>query len=124
MTDVFQISGPEASTTSLIAFGTALPDGRTYQVQLEWLRYEGYWMLSWSDVAGDPILAGLRVIANFNMFYPYSDPRLPRGSLICHDTQNKKAPPGRDDWRERHILLFVPPTAAEAEDPVSATVGG
>lgn len=120
---VFTIPGPESSANSLISFGTALPDGNTYLVTLEWLQYEEYWILSWADVQGLAILAGLRVVANFNMFYAYSDPRLPKGSLIAHDTQNLKQPPGRNDWRDRHLLLFVPASEVVEECPVSALVG-
>lgn len=122
MITIFHVKGPEASTSSLIRFGTVLPDGVTYSAILEWLRYEGYWILTWGTDAGVKILAGVRVVSNFNMFYPYSDPRLPNGSLICHDTQNLRQPPGRHDWRERHILTFSPRTVLPDVDVVSATV--
>lgn len=121
---VFTIKGPEISPAAVLSFGTVLPDGKTYLITLEWLQYESFWLFSWADVQGRPILSGLRVVANFNMFFPYSDPRLPAGSLIAHDTQNLRQPPGRDDWRDRHLLLFVPTDADAVDDcPVSASVG-
>lgn len=120
---VFTIPGPESTANALMSFGTALPDGNTYIVTLEWMQYEEYWIFSWADVQGRAILAGLRVVANFNMFHAYSDPRLPAGSLIAHDTQNLKQPPGRNDWRDRHLLLFIPDGEVVEECPVSALVG-
>lgn len=118
----FLVRGPELSTSPDIGFGTVLPDGVEYTARLRWLHYEGFWILTWSDVAGVPIIDGIRVVANFNLLFPYSDPRLPDGNLICHDTTNKRQQPGRHDWRERHLLIFVPRLAAVPVDVVSATV--
>ena len=120
--NVYHIKGPEQSTAALIRFGTVLPDGVTYQGELQWLKYEQFWLMSWADRSGNPIISGIRVVANFNMLYPYSDPRLPDGNLICHDTQNKRMPPGRNDWRERHILTFVPRIIAESPDTIGGAV--
>ena len=119
---VFTLKGPESTTASLIRFGTVI-DGTTYRVTLEWLRYQSFWIFSWADVQGRPIVAGLRVVPNHNLFQPYTDQRLPAGSVIAHDTQNKKEEPGRNDWRERHLLLFIPDTDVVEECPVSASVG-
>lgn len=120
---MFTIKGPERTTTSVITFGTVLPDGVTYRIRFEWLRYEGYWIFTWADVQGRAVLAGLRVVANFNLLHGYSDPRLPAGSIIAHDTRNLKQPPGRNDWRERHVLLFIPDEDTVEVDPVSARAG-
>ena len=64
------------------------------------------------------VLEGLRVVANSDMLQPYSDARLPPGQLIAHDTTNLQQDPGRDDWRERHILIYIEPADPEPASPV------
>lgn len=122
MAALFQIHGPERTTAAVIDFGTEI-DGVQYTLRLEWLHYVQFWILSVGDVAGVQVVDGIRVVANFNMLYPYSDSRLPPGNIICHDTQNLRQPPGRNDWRARHILLFAPTRVTDTGlDTVSGAV--
>lgn len=117
----FQVQGPEASQSSRIAFGAILDDVE-YQFVLQWLDRRQFWVLKIISARREVIIEGVRVVANSDMLQPYSDARLPPGQLVCHDTTNLQQDPGRDDWKERHILLYIQPVETpEAQVRVSDT---
>lgn len=113
------IQGPEQTNRSEIRFGAVL-GGRQYDLKLTWLPCQSFWELEMIGSAGQSLLVGVKVTANVDMLQPYSDSRMPPGQLVCHDTTNKQEDPGRNDWRERHRLVYVDPEP-EA-DPVEIHV--
>ena len=109
-----QIQGPEASRSSAIAFGAILNDIE-YQFRLQWLDRVKYWSLQVIDARKEGVVEGQRVVAGTDMLQPYNDRRLPPGQLICVDTQNVWADPGRDDFVSRPFLRYIEPEAPPAE---------
>lgn len=74
-------------------------DGRQYTLALMWNQWASYWSLSLYDSEENPIVLGLRIVANWPLlrFYRY-DPRLPDGEIIAHDLTGDGSPPGFDDF--------------------------
>ena len=103
-----RIQGPDQTDRAEIRFG-AVMSGEQYDIKLTWLTCQEFWELELVSQAGEPLLVGVKVTANVDMLQPYSDSRMPPGQLVAHDTENKGADPTRNDWRERHILVYVDP---------------
>jgi len=106
------VQGPEQSDKPELRFG-AVMGGREFAMKLTWLPCQEFWDLEMVAPSGEQLLAGIRVVANLDMLNPYSDDRMPPGMLICHDTENLQQNPGRNDWRERHRLVYVDPVEPE-----------
>ncbi len=104
------IQGPEQTALAEIRFGAVLA-GRQYDMTLTWIPCASFWTFEMA-LEGENLIAGVHVPANLDMLQPYADSRMPPGQLIAHDTEGKQEAPGRDDWRERHRLVYVDP-----EDP-------
>ena len=105
------IQGPEQTDRAEIRFGAVL-GGRQFDLRLTWLPTQSFWSLELISEAGVVLLAGVKVTANIDMLQPYADSRMPPGLLVAHDTNNKQADPQRNDWRERHRLVYVDPEPA------------
>lgn len=102
----FRINGPKFSTKSKINFSAKM-DSIIIRFRLYWNQRFKYWELSSFTDAGDVIVEGKRVVADYDMWEPYSDVRLPPGSLVCKDTTELGQKPGRNDFRDRHFLMYV-----------------
>lgn len=113
------IQGPEQTDRSEIHFG-AVMSGAEFAMILTWLPCQEFWELEMVTQSGERLLDGVKVTANIDMLQPYSDFRMPPGQLVCHDTDNKQADPGRNDWRERHRLVYVDPE--EPSDPIEIRI--
>ncbi len=103
-----KIQGPEQSNRAEMRFGAVLA-GRQYDMALVWNDRMKYWRFEMIGPNNDQLIDGIRVVANLDMLQPYNDARMPPGALVCHDTENLRQPPGRQDWLERHILVYVDP---------------
>jgi hypothetical protein len=114
------IQGPEQTNRPEILFGAVL-GGRSFDMKLTWLPCQSYWDLEMYSDSGEALLSGVLVQANVDMLQPYTDLRMPPGKLICHDTTNKQEMPGRNDWRERHRLVYVDPEPVESQSFVKVT---
>jgi len=107
------IQGPEQSDKPELRFG-AVMGGREFDMTLVWRPEQEFWTLAMVTAGNERVLDSIRVVANLDMLQPYSDSRMPPGQLIAHDTTLLQQPPGRNDWRERHRLVYVDPTEPEA----------
>ena len=105
------IQGPEQTDRSEIRFGAVL-GGRQFDFKLTWLPCQFFWELEMVSEAGAHLLDGIKVTANIDMLQPYSDSRMPPGQLVAHDTTRLQQDPQRNDWRERHRLVYVDPEPA------------
>ena len=114
------IQGPEQTNRPEIRFGAVL-GGRQYDMILTWLPCESFWDFEMFSEAGVALLAGIKVTANIDILQPYTDSRMPPGQLVCHDTENKRQDPGRNDWRQRHRLVYIDPEEGEAPVDVRIT---
>lgn len=104
-----RIFGPESSESSFIDFGAVL-NALEYQFELQWLTRVEFWELKITDTRRLQVIEGIRVVADTDMIQPFNDmPRLPPGRLVAYDTSGQSRDPGRNDWRDRHILIYEDP---------------
>jgi hypothetical protein len=101
-----QVNGPQKSQSIDISWRSVL-DGVMYRFRLKYRERYDCWDLQIAESDGSIIIDGIRVTEGIDLLYPYSDPRLPPGELICVDTKGLGAAPTRRDWRERHILKYI-----------------
>lgn len=83
-------------------------DGEAYRLEWKWNDRAESWSLDVLDVNGEPILMGVRVVADWNLFEGRTDRRLPPGALVVRDTSGKGEPPARDELGERAKVFYVP----------------
>jgi len=101
-----QVNGPQKSQSIDISWRSVL-DGVVYRFRLKYRERYDCWDMQIAESDGSVIIDGIRVTEGIDLLYPYSDPRLPPGELICVDTKGLGAAPTRRDWRERHILKYI-----------------
>jgi hypothetical protein len=74
-------------------------DGRVYSLELAWNQYESSWHLSLFDAEDEPLVLGLRIVANWPLLRYYkADPRLPPGEMFAQDLTGDGSPPAFDDF--------------------------
>jgi hypothetical protein len=86
-------------------------DGREYLLRFAWNQREERWHLSIFDEAEQPIVQGLKLVANWPLLRFYrADPRCPPGELWVMDLSGDGSPPGFDELGEglRCELTYVP----------------
>lgn len=119
--NVLHIVGPERSLASDITFGSTLK-GTAFTFRLQWLTSLSYWVLTVTAPGGEVFLRSARVIVGVDMTLGLSSTLIPDGQLVCYDTSGKTEPPGRDDFRERHVLIFIEDPEPEQDEPVRVTL--
>ncbi len=116
-----RIFGPESSPSSEIDFGAVL-GGLEYQFALQWIGVGEFWAITITDTRRQTVLASLRVVGNTDMLQPFNDmPRLPPGKLVAYDTTGMQSDPGREDWLERHLLIYEDPIEVVPENFIRVT---
>ena len=120
----FRVHGPDRSDAPVIRWRSVM-DGRAFQFMLSYLDRWNAWQLQVALTDGTILLDGERVTEGVDMLAPYVDGRLPPGELRCIDTLGLGAHPGRNDWRERHLLTYTTATVTVIDNELSAEeVGG
>lgn len=75
------------------------------------LRYNGrgdFWVLDIADRDGNVIVAGIKVVASYELIRQYHAYAIPPGALITYDSAEPEHRIGRDDLPERVDLLYIP----------------
>lgn len=83
-------------------------DGVSYTVFLNW-NILGFWTISISDVDGNRLLSGIKVVLQIDFFKDHPDLGLPPGSLYAVDWSAGEADIGRYDFvNDRKVeLIYV-----------------
>ena len=93
-----------------------------YQFSLQWIEVDEYWALTITDTRRADVLSNIRVVGNTDMLQPFNDmPRLPPGQLVAYDTKGMSSDPGREDWLERHLLIYEDPIEVVSENFIRVT---
>lgn len=82
-------------------------DGRVYRLGFAWNARAGAWSMDLGTEAGEPLVMGLKVVANWPLLDRYADPRLPPGVLMSVDTSGDGIDPGRDDLGDRVRIVYL-----------------
>ncbi len=70
-------------------------DGRDYLLSLAYNQREDRWYLSIADDEGNPIVSGIKVLANYPLLFRHRyNPAIPPGDLFAVDTTSDGSPPG------------------------------
>lgn len=116
-----QVNGPQLSSSIDIRWRSVL-DGVKYGFRLKYRERYDCWDLQVLTSQGEIVLDGIRVTEGNDMLAAYTDTRLPPGQLICRDTRGLGETPTRNDWRDRHILLYVESAAVVVDNMLSSEV--
>lgn len=81
-------------------------DGRLYGLALRWNEREEVWYLTLSDQAGAPIVAGVRVVVDWDLLRKCVDARRPPGTLMAVDSTGE-GDPGLSDLGDRVKIVYV-----------------
>lgn len=109
MANPVRIFGPEKSRGPVINWNSRL-DGILTRLRLQYIERCDRWDLRVGATDGTIIFEGQRIVTGWDMFSPFTDARLPPGSLTVIDSQAKYDKlPGRNDWRERFWFLYESP---------------
>lgn len=114
------IQGPDRSDLAEMHFGAVL-GGRQYDLALVWNTRMKYWRFEMIGQNNERLIDGILVVANLDLLQPYNDERMPPGKLVCHDTTNLRQRPTRQDFRKRHILIYLDPEDPEPDVQVRIT---
>jgi hypothetical protein len=82
-------------------------DGATYGLGFVWNAVAGAWYMSISDVDGNPLVAGVRVVVDFPLAARSTLPGLPPGVFMATDTSGAHKDPGLGDLGSRVRLRYV-----------------
>lgn len=80
-------------------------DGASYVLDLAWSQREARWHLGLADAAGDPIVVGVKVVADWPLLRKVADDRRPALELYALDLEGRGAPPAYD-WGDRWVLVY------------------
>lgn len=65
-----------------------------------------FWTLDVYDTDDNPIVGGIKLVADWELWGQFNDARLPPGPLYCVDTSGQGTDPGADDLGSRVILVY------------------
>lgn len=109
MTTAHWIPGPEASSRAEISFVLQIDDEER-DCTLQWLPRIEQWALYVRSPDGQRVIDGLRVAGDTSLLGAFSDLRLPQGGhLVAVDSTGANHDPGRDDFRARHLVMWIQP---------------
>ena len=82
-------------------------EGARYVFCLDWNAREEAWYLSINDLENEPILSGLRIVADWTPLrrFHYLD-NIPPGEILILDTSGEGMDPGRNDLGDRVLVLY------------------
>lgn len=76
-------------------------EGVSYSFEFRWNEREEAWFLTLGDGEGVPLVAGLRVVVDFDLLSYARGERVPSGYLFALDTQGEHIDPGFEDLGRR-----------------------
>lgn len=83
--------------------------GRDYVLRFDWNQRDGYWMLSLLEPNGEPIITGVKLVADWPLLQGRLEALRPPGELLVVDSIEPHADPGFADLGERHALIYIEP---------------
>lgn len=109
MANPVRIFGPEKSRSPVINWNARL-DGILARMRLHYIERCQRWDLRVGAADGTIIILGQRITVGWDMWSPYTDSRLPPGSLTVIDAEGRYDQlPGIDGWRGRFWFLYQSP---------------
>lgn len=94
-------------------------DGTPYRIALTWNTRGEYWTLIFRDRENNTLIAGIKLVLDYELIHNYPDRGLPRGHLYVIDTAGSFDRIGRYDFENVRKLSLLYVTEEEVE---SATI--
>jgi hypothetical protein len=82
-------------------------DGATYGFGFTWNESAEAWFMSLSDVDGNPLVTGVRVVVEFPLAARSTMDSLPPGVLLAVDTSGQHLDPGLGDLGSRVRVQYL-----------------
>ena len=97
---------PALAFSALPAFTQTLTlDGALYRFSFAWNYRAGYWSMSVLDAGGTPLVQGLRIVLNLDLFRQFPGRGLPPGALYAVDPSDTISNPAFDDLSAGRVIL-------------------
>lgn len=103
MADIFKI--PTNSENASFKIRTDL-EGATYVLRMDWNERAERWCLSIFDADETPILMGVPMNINMDLWGRFRLVDLPPGILMLYDTTGRNEEAGRDDLGDKAVLIY------------------
>ncbi len=87
-------------------------DGVLYTCELSFNSRCKYWVLSLYDAAGEPIVSGVRCVANYSLLARCSFESRPPGKLLLVDSAGTKLDPDALSLGSRVKMAYITPVEA------------
>ena len=84
---------------------TVTLDGSVYRLSFAWNYRAGYWSMSILDAGGIPLIQGLRIVLNLDLFRQFPGRGLPPGVLYAVDPSDTISDPAFDDISAGRVIL-------------------
>lgn len=84
---------------------TVTLDGALYRLSFAWNYRASYWSMSILDAAGAPLIQGLRIVLNLDLFRQFPGRSLPPGALYAVDPSDTITDPAFDDLSAGRVTL-------------------
>jgi hypothetical protein len=88
--------------------------GNVYRFGFRWNWREGFWHMDIATRNRVPLLAGIKIVLNYELIGRFTDERLPPGFMVALDTTRRLERIGRFQLGSEVPLVFVPRTVVEA----------
>jgi hypothetical protein len=80
--------------------------GTLYRLAIAWNTRGKYWTLSISLTDGTLLVAGIRLVPDYELLARFNDARLPVGRLACVDLTGRGDPPTYEDLGTRVVMVY------------------
>lgn len=99
----------EIPTRSLPAYNFEITlEGVIYRLYFRWNSRFEFWVMDFQDRQGESILAGLKLVLDYELIRMFASDRLPKGALIAVDSSRRLTRIGENDLGDPVKLLYIP----------------
>lgn len=79
-----------------------------YRFEFTWNWRAEQWTMRVLDIDDNPLVSGIPLVLNFNLFAQYPGRRLPGGEFYCIDTTEKEKKITRENMGDLIQLCYIP----------------
>lgn len=87
---------------------TVTLDAVAYELEFVWNHRGNYWCVTVSDSDGKALIAGVKVVLEFDLFKRYSKKNIPTGLFIAIRDGVSKAKPTFDELGKTVNIIYIP----------------
>jgi len=83
-------------------------DGISYRLEFTYNGRSAQWSMSIFDIDQNPLVCGVPLVMNFNLFYQYPGRGLPKGEFYVVDTTEEEERVTRENMGTILTLTYIP----------------